>query len=131
MGLSKSECLYQVLAEFDQIQSDPRRQNSVQISTGDALKSAFAIFSLKYPSLLQFEMERRIRSGQQSNLERVYRLKRAPSDTQMREILDPLDPACLREVYRGLFSMVERGKLLRSFAFRKDRFNGPSYLIPL
>jgi hypothetical protein len=131
MGLSKSECLYRVLAEFDQIEGDPRRQNSVQISVGDALKSAYAIFSLKYSSLLQFETERRVRSGQPGNLERIYRLKRAPSDTQMREILDPLDPNCLRAVYRDLFSMVERGKLLRSFTFRKDRLNGPSYLIPL
>lgn len=99
MGLSKSECLNKVLDQFEQVEGDSRRKKSVKISVGDALKAAYAIFAMKYPSLLQFETERKLKSGQTSNLERIYRMKRAPSDTQMREILDPLDPERLRPVY--------------------------------
>lgn len=131
MGLSKSECLDKILDQFERIEDDHRRLKSVKISVGDALKAAYAIFAMKYPSLLQFENERKLKSGQPSNLERIFRVKRAPSDTQMREILDSLEPDKLRSSYRSLFSMVEQGKLLRLFTFRKSRTEGPSYLVPL
>jgi len=131
MGLSKSEYLDALLSSFEMIDDQFRRKKSVQISICDALKSAYAIFALKYPSLLQFEMERKLRANQQSNLNKIFKIKKAPSDTQMREILDVLDPEVLRPAYRELFSMIERGKLLRKFTFRKDRYSGPSYLVPL
>lgn len=131
MGLSKSGCLDKILDQFECVEGDCRRKKSVKISVGDALKAAYAIFALKYPSLLQFETDRKLKTGQASNLERIYRLKKAPSDTQMREILDPLNPECIRSIYKCLFSMLEQGKLLRSFAFRKSRTEGSSYLVPL
>ncbi len=131
MGLSKSECLNALLSNFELIEDRFHRKKSVQISICDAVKSAYAIFALKYPSLLQFEIERKLRANQQSNLNKIYRINKAPSDTQMREILDVLDPNELNASYRELFSMVERGKLLRKFTFRKDRYDGPSYLVPL
>ena len=73
---------------------DPRRPGS-PIPLSDALMSAFAMFSLKDPSLLAFD-ERR----SDGNLKRLFGIGQIPSDTQMREILDPVDPerlaACLR-----------------------------------
>jgi hypothetical protein len=42
--------------------------------------SAFAMFSLKAPSLLAFDKERT-----EDNLQRVYGIGRVPCDTSMRE----------------------------------------------
>lgn len=61
---------------------------NVEISLPDALMSGFALFSLKDPSLLAFD-ERRAKP---ENLRRVYQLQDIPSDTQMRTILDEVDP---------------------------------------
>ncbi len=72
---------------------DPR----ATIPLADALMSAFAMFSLKDPSLLAFE-ERR----SDANLKALFGIGQIPSDTQMREILDPVDPEHLRSHFRHL-----------------------------
>ncbi len=56
--------------------------------------SAFAMFSLKSPSLLAFDKERA-----EGNLATIYGIERVPCDTHMREILDPVSPEWLRPVF--------------------------------
>jgi hypothetical protein len=59
--------------------------------------SGFAVFSLKYPSLLQFAQDRNDELVQ-DNLKSLYGIARAPSDTYLRERLDNVSP----EFYTGL-----------------------------
>lgn len=92
---------------------DHRQKNS-QISLSDALMSAFAMFSLKDPSLLAFE-ERRKKA--EENLQTIYKIDRVPSDTQMRGILDELEPDCLRDAYKRVFFQLQRGKALEQMMF--------------
>src|SRR5215467_3861169 len=73
----------------------------------DALMSAFALFSLKSPSLLAFDKERT-----EDNLQRVYGIGRVPCDTSMREILDPVKPEHLRPAFKAVFRQLQRGKAL-------------------
>jgi hypothetical protein len=63
------------------------RPGHPDISLTDALRSAFALFSLKSPSLLAFDQERT-----EGNLQQVCGITRVPCDTAMREILDPVEP---------------------------------------
>ena len=58
---------------------DPRCEDG-DISLTDALMSAFAMFSLKAPSLLAFDKERA-----EGNLHTIYGIQRVPCDTHMRE----------------------------------------------
>ena len=74
--------------------------------------SAFAMFSLKSPSLLAFDQERTA-----GNLQRVYGMKRVPCDTAMREILDPVKPKYLRPLFRDIFRALQRGKALEEMVF--------------
>ena len=60
------------------------RPADADIALPDALMSAFAMFSLKAPSLLAFDKERA-----EGNLHTIYGIQRVPCDTYMREILDP------------------------------------------
>ena len=53
----------------------------------DAIMAGFAMFSLKDPSLLAFQGRRK-----DENMKRLYRVAEVPSDTRMRELLDPLKP---------------------------------------
>ena len=66
---------------------DPRNQSDCEYSMADALMSALALFSLKDPSLLAFEKRR-----YDENIKNLFRVLNVPSDTQMRTILDPLEP---------------------------------------
>jgi hypothetical protein len=88
------------------------RSGDVDISLSDALMSAFALFSLTAPSLLAFDKERT-----EDNLPRVYGLERVPCDTSRREILDPVDPECLRPLFKGVFGALQRGKALEEMVF--------------
>jgi len=89
------------------------RQGKVEIPLADALMSGFAMFSLKDPSLLAFD-ERR---GSDGNLERVYGIGKIPSDTRMREMLDPVDPQTLRPLFCDIFSQLQRGKALEPMVY--------------
>ena len=90
---------------------DPRGED-VDISLTDALMSAFAMFSLKAPSLLAFDKERA-----EGNLHTIYGIERVPCDTHMREILDPVSPKVLRPVFTSVFRQLQRGKALEPMAF--------------
>jgi hypothetical protein len=88
------------------------RPGKPDISLTDALMSAFAMFSLKSPSLLAFDQERTA-----GNLQRVYGMERVPCDTAMREILDPVVPECLRPLFKQAFRALQRGKALEEMVF--------------
>src|SRR5271155_6249940 len=101
--LSGDSLLRLLRARFDRI-ADPRGSN-VEIPLGDALMSAFAMFSLKDPSLLAFDDRRQ---DPNDNFRTIYGIHRVPCDSQMRDILDPLDPAELRPGFREIFRRLQR-----------------------
>lgn len=90
------------------------RSGTVGISMGDALMSAFAMFSLKDQSLLAFDKRRQDPS---SNLRTVYHIGRISCDTQMRTILDPVEPVHLRPMFCDVFRCLQRGKVLEDFVY--------------
>jgi len=95
-----ADSLFRLLrARFDRI-TDLRAVAAVDIPLGDALMSAFAMFSLKDPSLLAFD-ERR--DDPNDNFRTVYGIDHVPCDTQMRAILDPVDPSALRPLFSDVF----------------------------
>ena len=89
-----------------------RRPGTPKIPLPDALMSAFAMFSLKSPSLLAFDDERK-----EGNLQQVYGIRQVPCDTRMREILDPVDPESLRPLFKSVFGALQRGKALEEMVF--------------
>src|SRR4029079_2992190 len=89
---------------------DLRKDNGVPLA--DALMSAFAMFSLKDPSLLAFDARRH-----DANMKALFCIGRIPSDRPMREILDPLDPEQLRPLFKDVFRQLQRGKALEPFVF--------------
>ena len=93
------------------------RSGMPDICLADALMSAFAMFSLKAPSLLAFDKERAA-----DNLHHIYGIERVPCDTSMREILDPLEPDSLRPVFKQVFTQLQRGKALQEMKFVQDHY---------
>jgi hypothetical protein len=93
------------------------RHGGPDISLTDALMSAFAMFSLKSPSLLAFDKERT-----EDNLQRIYGIKRAPCDTSMRETLDPVEPESLRPAFKQVFRQLQRGKALEEMIFVEGHY---------
>jgi len=110
-GLSADGLFRTLRKGFEQI-PDPRPRPDIPLR--DALLSGFALFSLKDPSLLAFDARRR-----DGNLQQLFGIGQVPSDTRMREILDPVDPEHLRPVFNQLFRSVQRGKALEQLVFHE------------
>ena len=108
-----ADALFQVLRSHFGSLPD-HRSGEVEIPLHDALMSAFAMFSLKDPSLLAFDQRRR---DPNDNFRTIYGINRVPSDSQMRAILDPVDPADLRTPFREIFRRLQRGKTLKRFKY--------------
>lgn len=95
------------------------------IPLADAMMSTTAMFALKFPSMLQFaesSQETTIRH----NLRSLFHIEQVPSDTAMREILDPIPTSHFQDLFKPLFSVAQRGKVLEGFGFYKG-----SYLISI
>ena len=92
-----------------------------EIPLTDALMSAFAMFSLKDPSLLAFDQRRN-----DENIKSIYQINTIPCDTHLRTILDPVDPETLRPAFKDVFRQLQRGKALEPFIFYEE-----CYLISL
>jgi hypothetical protein len=108
-----ADSLFQsVHVEFSNIPD--HRSGEPFITMPDAFMSAFAMFSLKDPSLLEFD-QRRIHDD--ANLHNIYKIKNIPSDTQMRVIIDPIDPAYLRPAFKIPFRQLQRSKQLEQMQF--------------
>lgn len=112
-ALSVKSLLKVVREVFDFI---PNHRRERKISLTDVLMSALAVFSIKSPSLLAFD-KHRLEGIVRHNLKTLYRVKNAPSDTYMREILDEVDPKVLRKSFLSVFHKAQRGKVLEHYTF--------------
>jgi hypothetical protein len=96
---------------------DHRRANS-SYELADVLRSAFAMFSLKSPSLLAFkELSRQ----EEKNLKAIYHLQSVPSDTQMRTTLDPFSPTPLRTLFAKLFHKLGEAGVIKEYEYWKGQ----------
>ena len=92
----------------------------------DCLMAGLAVFTFKYPSLLQFDHAVKSNATLLDNLKRLFALKDLPSDTQIRTRLDVIDPDALRPAFVKIFTLLQRRKVLENF-----RFMGDLYLVSL
>ena len=99
------------------------RKKDVSILLPDALMSALAMFSLKYSSLLKFDEERN-EEIIRSNLKNLYGINKAPCDTHMRDILDPVDPLELRPAFKLILNELQRSGKLEEY-----KYLGKYYLV--
>ena len=101
--------LHSEFAKFPEV-----RSGNVKIPLQDALMSGYAVFALKDSSLLDFD---RRRKEEDPNLKRVFGLSQVPCDTQLRAILDKVNPELLRRIYKRVFARLQRGKALEQMRF--------------
>jgi len=118
--LSIPGLLNQVKSYFKKI-SVPKTKRKGSIPLSDCLMSGLAIFSLKYPSLLQFDKNKR-EPTIKHNLKSLYGIGTIPSDTYLRERLDELPASELRGAFTTLIREAQRGKVLEKFTYYNDYY---------
>ncbi len=100
---------------FEQVPEHRSRRPAIVLA--DALMSGLAVFSLKYPALLQFDQAYATEATLRHNLKTLYGVEHAPCDTQLRTILDRVEPASLRPAFREVHRQLQRGKALEAYEY--------------
>ena len=112
-----ADALYStVKSVFDKIPEYRKNEGNIKSSLADGLMSGLAIFAMKFPSLLKFD-EARKDSVKNKNLKSLFSVGHIPSDTQMREILDGVNPDAIRLAFKKIFSHLQRGNELKRFQY--------------
>ncbi len=78
--------------------------------------SGLAMFSLKDGSLLEFDQHRNDQV-RRHNLSTLFGIDQAPCDTQMRTVLDQVNPEHLRAVFRIIHQELQRQGILEDYRF--------------
>lgn len=107
------DLLMQTLSEEFAKVPDHRRANA-SYDLADLLRSGFAMFSLKAPSLLSFKEQTKV---QRRNLQAIYQIQAIPGDTQMRAGLDPVDPQPLPQLFAKLFGTLAAAGVLKQYHY--------------
>jgi len=121
----KIDQLVALLRECFQKVKDPRPGSKI-ISMNDFLMSSYAIFSLKYPSLLRFDQQSKEDIGH--NIKALFDIEHLPSDTHLRDIMDEVNPKHLRRIFTSLFAEVQKTKVLSNYELTAVK-GVPHYLL--
>lgn len=107
-------------------------KRSARISLSDCLMSGVAMFSLKYPSLLQFDNDCRQDSMLQHNLKALFGVNHTPSDTYFRERLDAVEPHELQCSIDNIINSLKENKTIAKckYNFESDDKNN-NYLVSI
>lgn len=118
--LSAPGLLKRIRAAFESIPD--QRSARRQISLSDALMSGLAMFGLTYPSLLKFDEAYQDQARIRHNLRTLYGVERAPCDTQLRTILDPVLPQKLRGAFRAVHRQLQRQRALPPYEYLNGHY---------
>jgi hypothetical protein len=83
----------------------------------ELLMSVFAMFSLKYVSLLDFDTQT---ESERNNLKSIYGIKEVISDSGLRKVLDKVSWKSLRLLFKEQFIKLETLGILKSYEFLQD-----------
>ena len=91
--------------------TDRRTGRNGRYEVNDAAQAAFAIFFMQSGSFLAGQRHLRQAKGK-SNAETVFKMERIPTDTHIRNLLDPVSPTEVEDEFRYLLAELEvEGKL--------------------
>ena len=83
-----------------------RKGRNTQYEIEDAGLSAFSVFYLQSPSFLAYQQQMRKQQGR-DNAKSLFGIENIPSDAQIRNLLDPVDPSLLRESFWEIYGRLQ------------------------
>jgi hypothetical protein len=91
--------------------ADGRDPEKTRHAIHDAAMSGFAMMYFQEPSLLQFQRSLED-EAHANNLKTLFQVRSIPRDTQMRDVLDEVEPAEIEAAFTLFFRPLQRGKHL-------------------
>lgn len=95
--------------------------NNQKYSLKDAALSAFGVFFTQSPSFLAYQRQMEAAKGR-SNAASLFKIEQTPSDPQIRNLLDKVNPVDLYPIYTELFDLLETEGVLSPFRDVNDTY---------
>jgi hypothetical protein len=126
------ETIVELLSTTVDEMEDPRAAAQLTYPLHDTVLSGFALMFFQHPSLLQFQRAMQ-QKRRRCNLATIFGVHEVPSDTQMREILDGVEPEVLRALLPQVWEKVRRAGWGGRFttALPSGRHQGTYYTVAL
>ncbi|MDX9955467.1 MAG: hypothetical protein RBT75_15315 [Anaerolineae bacterium] len=102
-----------------------RSGKNTRYSLTEAGLSAFAVFYMQSPSFLAHQRDMQRQRGR-NNAQSLFEVARIPSDSQLRNLLDPVNPAALRALFWEFYAWLKAAGHLDAYTGV-----GGTYLISL
>ena len=93
---------------------DKRTSPNRLYTLGDAGLAAFSVFFTQSPSFLAFQRQMQRQRGR-NNAHSLFGVDRIPSDPQIRNLLDTVDPANLYGAFWALLALVDQAGYLADY----------------
>ncbi len=93
---------------------DYRRGLNTQYEIKDAAVAAFRVFFTQSPSFLASQRLLQKRKGK-NNLQKMFGVSKIPTDTQTKNLLDPIAPALLYHLFPRAVKMLKAEGMLKKF----------------
>jgi hypothetical protein len=97
------------------------RNGAIKYSMDDVLMSGLAVFSLKYPSLLQFDRNKekpRIRH----NLRSLHGVNKAPRDSGLREVRDEVNHYELNSAFTEIIKNLYNEEAIKEYSYLNNSY---------
>jgi hypothetical protein len=108
------EHLTAILASVLESLPDHRTGKNSRYSLSDAGLAAFSVFFMQSPSFLAHQRDMEKRKGN-SNAHSLFSIEKIPTDTHIRNLLDPITSESLFAPFRQAFSELEQAEVLKRF----------------
>jgi hypothetical protein len=112
-GINSDSEILKMRQLFESV-TDKRAKNASH-KLSDILMMGFSMFALKYSSVYDFEQQSEV---EKKNLQSVYGIEKICSDTQLRDVLDTVDPDFLRQLFPEKFNTLEKTGILDEFSYK-------------
>ncbi len=114
------EHLTRALASVFKSLPDHRSGKNSQYSLSDAGLGAFAVFFMQCPSFLAYQRDMEKRKGN-SNAHSLFGIEKIPSDTHIRNLLDPITPEPLFVPFGQVYRELEQVGVLKRFKVKHGK----------
>ena len=85
-----------------------RSGRNIRYEIADAGLGAFSVFYVQSPSFLAYQRDMQRKKGQ-NNAQSLFEVERIPSDGQIRNLLDPVEPGALYERFWEIYRHLDEG----------------------
>jgi hypothetical protein len=101
---------------FDRLPDYRKFSPNLRYSVKEAVLGAFALFFSQSPSFLAYQQAMQ-QAQRRNNAQSLFGIEQIPSDNQIRNLLDPLEPRLFYPVFSSTFEQLEKAGHLKAYRF--------------